>query len=310
MKCNHFLLVTVFLTLFAGCKNKQEDTNQTVIVSGKEVYTDTASSSVKVFDKDGRICVQQTSTYYEIVDAYEGNQRIPLLLKITKTDLCFADSVNKDKVYQIEAKSVMDTKSVSWQCQFVATEINLKDNTNTLLAVREGTGSEEDYISRFSLLDGKQIFNCSYGDLRIAIPNIKDKRFIGFVSRNTVGGPIQNMKGENLIGLVDYAGSTSHINTLKIFLKRSAVSSSIPSYTPEMVLVAADANSSVIEDGKSLILMKADEKYTSKDVSGFALKITYYYGDDNESTDIVIPIENDKPLLSKAVYDKEIFDIQ
>lgn len=296
--------------LLASCKNKQEDTNQTIVVSGKEVYADTASSSVKVFDKDGRICVQQTSTYYEIVDAYERNQRIPLLLKITKTDLCFADSVNKEKVYQIEAKSVMDTKSVSWQCQFVATEINLKDNSNTLLVVREGTGSEEDQISRFSLLDGKQVFNCSYGDLRVAIPNIKDKRFIGFVSRNTVGAPIQSMKEENLIGLVDYASSTAHINNLKIFLKRSAVSSSIPAYTPEMVLVSADANSSVIEDGKSLILMKADENYTTKDVTGFALKITYYYGDDNESTDIILPIENDNLVLSKAKYDKEIFDIQ
>jgi hypothetical protein len=76
-----------------------------------------------------------------------------------------------------------------------------------------------------------------------------------------------------------------------------------------MVLVSQDANTTVIEDGKSLILMKADEHYQPADITGFAVKLTFYYGDDNETTTVLIPVVDDKLDLSQAKYDKEIFEI-
>lgn len=86
----------------------------------------------------------------------------------------------------------MDTKEIKWEAQFVATDVNLKDNTNTLLAIHEGTGEKEDLVSRFSLLTGKEIFQLpSMEILRVSIPNVKGKRFLGFVSRNAVGEPIK-----------------------------------------------------------------------------------------------------------------------
>jgi hypothetical protein len=243
-----------------------------------------------------------------LVDAFEGQLRIPLLLKIRKTELCYADSTNHKKVYEVSAKSIMDTKQINWQTQFVATGIEFKDNT--LLATYLGGDNEDDMLTRYSLLDGKEVFGSSYGEAKVAIPNVKDKRFVGYTSRRAVGNPIGSMGVENLLGVIRYGSSTGAINAFNVLLKRSPVSSKIPNTTPDMVLVGENSNTAVIEDGKSIILMKSDEHYHKSDVKEFSVKFTIYYGDDNEATEIMIPINNDQLNLSGAKYDKEIFDIQ
>jgi hypothetical protein len=270
-------------------------------------FTDTSSSSVNVFDQNGRVCIQQSNTYYDVVNAYHNGTQIPLLLKIKKTELCYADSLNKDKVFEISARSLMDTKAINWDAKFVATDVQYKDNT--LLAVHESPDNEEDFLRRFSLLDGKEVFSCSYGELKVSIPNVKDKRFIGFTSRKAVSQPIQALNDENLIGLIRYGSSTQAGNIFRVKLKRSKVAAKIPTSTPDMVLVPADASTTAIDDGKNLILMKADEHYQPSDVTNFSVKMTFYYGDDNETTTISIPVVNDKLDLSQAKYDKDIFDI-
>ncbi len=309
MKSTKFcLLVFGVCLLLVSCKEKAKLASDTAPITGKQTYADSASSSVKVFNQDGKVCIQQANTYYELIDAYEGTARVPLLLKIKKTELCFADSTNKDKVYEISAKSVMDTKTVEWNAQFIATDIQFKDNT--LLAVHEGTASEEDLLKRFSLLDGKEVFGSSYGEVKLAIPNVKDKRFIGFTSQKAVTNPIKELNIENLLGVIKYGSSTSAGNAFKVILKRSAIATKIPTYTPDIFLVAANENTTVIEDGKSVILMKTDEHYQKADVKDFFVKLTFYYGDDNEATEIIIPITNDELNLKSAKYDKDIFDIQ
>lgn len=307
---NHnFYLVVLVALAFSSCKQKgAKTTDTTPVITGKSVYNDSAASSVKVFDQNGRVCVQQSNTYYELIDAYEGATKIPLLLKVRKTELCFADSVNKDKVYEITAKSVMDSKSIEWNAQFVATAIEFKDNS--LLATHEGKEGEEDFFKRFSLLDGKEVFSSSYGEVKVSVPNVKDKRFIGFTSKKATTNPLQQLNTENLLGVLRYGSSTAAVNGFKIILKRSAVASKIPDYTPDMVLVAGNSNTTVIEDGKSLILMKVDEHYQKSDVKDFSVKLTIYYGDDNEATEIILPVVNDQLTLQGAKYDKEIFDIQ
>ena len=309
MKSTKFFICFVFcVLLIASCKEKTKITEDSAPITGKQTYADSASSSVKVFNQDGKVCIQQANTYYELIDAYEGTARVPLLLKIKKTELCFADSTNKDKVYEISAKSVMDTKTVEWNAQFIATDIQFKDNT--LLAVHEGTASEEDLLKRFSLLDGKEVFGSSYGEVKVAIPNVKDKRFIGFTSQKAATNPIKELNIENLLGVINYGSSSVAGSAYKVKLKRSAVAAKIPTYTPDIVLFPANENTTSIEDGKSLILMKADEHYQKADVKDFSVKLTFFYGDDNEATEIIIPITNDELNLKSAKYDKDIFDIQ
>lgn len=316
MKYNHplnnfFIAVSVLIAALNSCKpnTSESDNKEPVEVKGDKVYVDSGFSSVKVFDNNGRVCIQQTSTNYEMADAYEGNSKIPLLVKVTKTDLCFADSVNHDKVYQLSAKSVMDTKSVSWELQALGTTLNMSDKTNTILVVHEGTGTEEDLITRYSLLTGEEVFTCSYSDMKVSIPNSKDRRFIGFVSRNAVTQPVQNRNEENMIGLINYSSNSKKIATLKLKLKRSAVAANVASYSPEMALVPINNNTTAIDDGKGLILMKANEKYTSSDVKDFAIQFTYYIGSDNEATVISIPVVNDKPDWKNASYDKDLFEL-
>lgn len=309
MKNEIVKIAFLFVVLtFSSCNTKQEHKESNDHApEGKVAYSDSASSSVKVFDENGRVCIQQSNTYYQLTDVYEGNVKTPLLLKIRKTELCFADSVNKHKVYEVEANSILDSKEVKWNAQFVATDVEFKDNS--LLAIHEGVDGEEDFLQRFSLQSGKQIFSCSYGELKVAVPNVKQKRFIGYTSQKAATLPVQELKTENLLGLIKYGNGSAEAQQLMLKLKRSAIASKIPLYTPEMILVAANSNTSVIEDGKQIILMKADENYTAKDVTGFALKLTFYYGDDNEAAEVVIPISNDQFDLAKAVFDKDIFEL-
>jgi hypothetical protein len=56
-------------------------------------------------------------------------------------------------------------------------------------------------------------------------------------------------------------------------------------------------------------MMKADEHYSSKDLSGFSLQLTFYYGDDNESTVILVPVVDDQLDYSHAKFDKDLFEI-
>lgn len=306
--CTFFLWVVLSAVILTSCKDRsaKNTTTQPETISGTSLYTDTATSSVKVFDQNGKVCIQQSSTTYEMLNVYEGTQKIPLLLKIKKTELCFADSVNKEKVYEISGKTVLDTKIISWQTQFVATQIEFKDNT--ILATKEGNDTEEDLIKRFSLLTGKEIFFCSYGDLRVAIPNVREKRFIGFTSRKATTNPLAELKEENLLGTLSYASENSTANLL-FKLKRSAVTAKIPTSTPDMVLVPLNGNTTAIEDGKTIVMMRLDENYSPADISDFSVKLTIYYGDDNEATDIIVPIKNDKFDLSSAKYDHDIFEI-
>ena len=301
------LVLTTILLSSCNQKPKPAADNGGIVINGKGLYSDSASSSVKVFDQNGKVCVQQSNTNYEVVEAYDGASKVPLLLKVVKTELCVADSVNKRKVYEISAKSLMDTKNVSWDAKFVATNVEFKDNT--LIATYEGTDNEEDFIKMFDLLSGKEVFSCSYGALRISIPNVKEKRFIGFTSRRAASNPIKDLNEENLIGVIRYGSSSAPIDAFKVRLKRSKISAKIPGSTPDMVLVPLNTNTTAIEDGKTIVLMKADEHYKPADVKDFSVKFTVFYGDDNESTDIVIPVVNDKLDLAAAKYDRDIFEI-
>jgi hypothetical protein len=306
---SHFALPLIFgLLSISSCKETgKPPVHPQDVKSGATMFSDTSTSSVKVFDQNGRVCIQQTNTYYQVVEFYEGASKIPLLLKIKKTELCFADSVNKHKVYEIEAKSILDTKEVKWNSQFVATNVDFKDNT--LLAVYEGNDSQEDFIKRYSLLDGKEIFSCSYGELKAIVPNVRNKRFIGFTSKKAATEPIQLMNEENLLGVVRYSNGTREVNAFKLLLKRSAITDKIPQFTPDMILVPSSPNTTAIEEGKSIIMMKADEHYSSKDLSGFSLQLTFYYGDDNESTVILVPVVDDQLDYSHAKFDKDLFEI-
>ena len=300
--------VSMLILVCSSCNTvEKKESVTTTTVTGKETYADTGSSSVRVFDENGRVCIQQSNTYYDMVTAYDGAEKVPLLLKINKTELCFADSVNKHKVYEIEARSIGSNKSYKWQTQLVATDLQFSDNT--LLSIHEAVGDEEDYFKRFNLLTGEEIFQCSYGDLKVAIPNVKGRFFAGFTSRRAASQPLQQVKEENLLGVFSYSTGRQNISTVYVKLKRSTVADRIQSSTPDMTWEPVAGATTAIDNGKTIILMRKDERYTEADVKDFSVKMTFYYGDDNEFTDIIIPVENNRPSLTRAKFDKDIFEL-
>lgn len=309
MKYKLLTLSALFLLAFSACNKseKKTETGDLKPISGKESFSDSSNSFIRVYDENGKVYIQQSNTYYQIVDAYKRLAKTQVLLKINKTEQSVADSVNKHKLYKISASSIGDRSSINWNAEFMATEVMFKDNT--LFAIHEGGSEEEDYITRYSLFTGKEIFSASYSDLMVKIPNIRERRFFGYTSKLAAGNPLKQ-SGENVIGLLKYASEDGVISNIKLKLKRSEVSSKIPWYTPETVFTSAANDISVMEDGKVLGLMKADENYTAESLSGFNIQITFYYGDDNESTKIVLPVKNDKIDLNAAVYDKDLFELE
>ncbi|MBL0309203.1 MAG: hypothetical protein IPP77_05860 [Bacteroidetes bacterium] len=303
--CSLFLITLFFVS---SCRNSsKKPQSDTAAISGKETYIDTGSSSVRVFDENGRVCIQQSNTNYEVINVYNRRIKIPLLLKIKKTELCFADSINKHKVYEISAKSVNAAEPLHWEAKFAATDLQFTDNT--LLAIHEGVGQEEDYFKRFSLTTGEEIFSCSYGELKVVIPNVKDKYFVGFTSLDATSEPIQQMQEENLLGILMYSDGQSKINQIMVKLKRSKVANRIQHATPDMIFEAVEGATTAIDNGKTIILMKADEHFTSADIKDFSIKMTFYYGDDNEFTTIIIPVEHNRLDLAHALFDKEVFEL-
>lgn len=302
-------LVVVMMLLFQSCNTDsgKNETKDAPVFTGKETYTDSGSSSVRVYDENGRVCIQQNNTYYEMTTAIDGPEKIPLLLKIKKTELCFADSVNKHKVYEVEAKSLGIAKDIHWETQFMATDMQFADNT--LLAIHEGVEEVEDYYKRFNLLTGEEIFQCSYGDLKIAIPNVRGKFFAGFTSRRAASQPLEQLQVENLLGVFTYSTGKKKISIIQVKLKRSALAGKIQSSTPDMVWEPVAGATTAIDNGKTIILMKADERYTDADVKDFSVRMTFYYGDDNEFTEIIIPVENNRPAPARARYDKDVFEL-
>lgn len=304
-----WVLVFLSVTVLSACNHaskESRDTGSNASVSGKG-YTDTAASSVKVFDQNGRVCIQQSSVSYEVVNLKGQDGAIPLLLKIKKTELCFADSVNKDKVYEITARSVMDTRPINWQTSFVATEISFKDNT--ILAIKEGTDEEQDFIKRYSLLNGSEVFSCSFADLEAKIPNVINKFFVGYTSKKAASNPLAALHEENLIGLLRLGSSTGAIDSVKVKLKRSKLTDKLLNSVPDLTLEASNENTRAIDDGHTIILMHTDKNYQNKDATDFGIKFTYYYGDDNETTFILVPVVNGKLDVAHAKYDKDIFEV-
>jgi hypothetical protein len=309
MKYKLLTLSALFLLAFSACNNsnKKTETSDLKPISGKESFSDSSNSFIRVYDENGKVYIQQSNTYYQLVEAYKRLDKTQVLLKINKTELSVSDSVNKHKLYKISATSIGDRPTVLWNNEFMATDIQFKDNT--LFAIHEGGSGEEDYITRYSLFTGKEIFSASYADLVVKIPNVRERRFFGYTSKVAAGNPLKGA-GENVIGILNYSSGDGVISSVKLKLKRSPISAQIPAYTPEIVFASAASDISVMEDGKVLGLMKADEKYTEQSLSGFNMEITFYYGEDNEATKIILPVNNDKIDVSAAVYDKDLFELE
>ena len=75
-------------------------------------------------------------------------------------------------------------------------------------------------------------------------------------------------------------------------------------------MMMKESGNSLTNDGKSVILSKLDEHYTTKDITGFALQINYYAEGDTTPVSIILPVEDDKVDLKNAIYNRSIFELK
>ena len=67
MKSFKILILCSSLLVLDSCNQASKKATDTAPITGKQLYTDSASSSVKVFSQDGKVCIQQSNTYYEMI---------------------------------------------------------------------------------------------------------------------------------------------------------------------------------------------------------------------------------------------------
>jgi hypothetical protein len=292
-------IIAVALILHS-CTNTPKD-GSGLSISGKESFADSALSTVRLLkDGQGREVLEKNNTYYDLVDFIDRQDIKKIMLKITKNEIAFIDSGTSKNHFTISATDIATNKD--WKKEFNGTDI---DYSNKVLVIHtEGRNtSEEDTYTQYSLLTGSKLMTYTYGQLMTLIPNTSNKRFFGYLSKQSAA----EEKPEGF-ALVSYVGSNEVID--RVIIKLKGDNTTIPVYTPELkMLVVKESGNTLTNEGKTVIMGHADRNFTAKDMNNFALQINYYLPNASDPVTILIPVREDHLDLDNAAYDKNIFEI-
>jgi hypothetical protein len=298
-----FSIIITLVCFASACNNTTKKSGNEF--EGKEQLKDTAAASFRLIDKDGYRFFERISTDYKVVKLNTDGGELPVMLKITETELSFLDSAGKEKAFYVEARSLDGGKTL-WTQSFKATEIELAGNL--MFARLEGFFDEEDYVRVFSLPNGKEFLDYSYDKAQILFPGNKDKRIVGYVSQKTAGTPLKKIEEENLLGVVQLASGDALLDRVFIKIKRSNYSDRVPRYVPEIVFDSQAKGANIVDGGKTVIMMGEGSSKSAK-ADNVSLNLVYYIGDDLESTTLSIPIKNDRFMVENARFDSGIFEL-
>ncbi|MFN8315042.1 MAG: hypothetical protein U0T32_01170 [Chitinophagales bacterium] len=210
-----------------------------------------------------------------------------------------SQDANTAKQFKISCKSLEGTK-IDWTKDIEAADIDY--SLKVVNVHYPTTGEQEDTYTYFDIKNGEKIMDFTYGELKAIIPNTSEKRFFTYLSKNN--SLKDAVEGD---GVVQFASSSK----LCLYCRKAKGAVKVPTYTPEMqVLTMRESGNQLAPDGKVIILMKLNESFTSKDVTGFAFQVSYYKEGEQEPYTIVFPVDNDKINLEQAIYDKAIFELK
>jgi hypothetical protein len=298
---NHILSLTVIgmSLVLHSCKNPA---SSDMVISGKESFVDSAISTVRLFkDAQGREVLQKNNTYYDLVDFIDKQDLKKIMVKITKVETGFIDSGTSQSHFIVSASNIADSKS-GWKKEFAGSDI---DYSNKVVIVHsEGRNqNEEDTYTQYSLLTGEKLMTYTYGQLTTLIPNTSNKRFFGYLSKQSA----TEDKPEGF-ALISYVGSNEVIDRVLVKLKGN--NTTIPVYTPELkMLVAKESGNTLTNEGKTVIMGHADRTFTAKDINNFAMQINYFLPNATEPITILLPVREDRLDIDNASYDKKIFEL-
>lgn len=282
--------------LLNACKNETSTTTS----GGDSVYEKNIPSKISVTKKDGKLFFSKTESKFDILEL-AGKDSAKVLLSIEQSESRqLSQDANTAKQFKISCKSLEGTK-IDWTKDIEAADIDY--SLKVVNAHYPTTGEQEDTYTYFDIKNGEKIMDFTYGELKAIIPNTSEKRFFTYLSKNN--SLKDAVEGD---GVVQFASSSKLLQRIAIKAKGAV---KVPTYTPEMqVLTMRESGNQLAPDGKVIILMKLNESFTSKDVTGFAFQVSYYKEGEQEPYTIVFPVDNDKINLEQAIYDKAIFELK
>lgn len=198
-------------------------------------------------------------------------------------------------------------QKVAWDLSLPVDALQYQDGY--LLGTRHGSEDLEDAYIMINPTNGNEVMRYTSQFIDALIPNIKDRRFVGFFSLKTTKELIENNK-EGQLGIITYASNRRKIDTYRVLVKNADIFKMIPPYTPDMIFLTNMDVYRQIEDGRRLALMNLTEDYKPEDIGNFSAQFTFYKGDDMTPLTISIPVTKDRLDVDHATYDKSIFTLE
>lgn len=290
------VFVAVFSVLIS-CNQKQENAAN----SGNEiVFEQSQPSFVKITKNGANFEYEKSETRFDVLEIF-GKEPQKILLSVTQKEKReLSQDENATKQFTVYAKSI-EGGNIDWKKDIKAASIDYSDKVlSTLYSTNE---NEEETFSYFSITSGEKIMDFTYGALKAMIPNTSSRRFFGYFAKDN------SLKEEiNGDGIFQYASSEK---LLQKFSVKSKGAIQIPNYTPDLqVLAMRESGNQLMPDGKTIILMKLNQNYTTENLTGFAFQITYFSADGQTEYKLIFPIENDKIDLKNAIFDRNLFAIK
>ena len=286
----HFAFLFVAVLVLSSCASESSSSSSPQEIVFPEGKTSTYSNDDSRFSY-----VNYWNEYYQFEEE-------DYILSFMEKGVLDKEKNKAGKNYEITVLSGQEQKL--WGSSSLIAD-KLYAERDILIAYEDGEDREDTYVF-YNISDGARILEYTNSHMTVSIPNSPDKRFFGFVSRNSAS---LSLDDELSLGTLSYASNKERLAKVYVSAKNAKLAKDITPYTPDMQFATENASNKIVESGRSLILWNADELYTEIDVSNFSVILTFYT-EDAESYDVEIPIANDKVDFEKINYDKSIFVIK
>lgn len=294
----------LLLALLAGCQTETETPDA---VSSETDDPQKGSSEFSFGMVNDSLVVEGTNTSYLYTYYPRNNEKIPLVVRAER----FYQARDLDLPYPSDFKlEAFDMESgelrSKWNSDIRGSSIGF--NFYTLMLQK--SGELEDTYECYSLESGERLMSFTYDHLELIVPNVLDKRLLGFLSRNGQGAGMQAFENDpQLYGIITYCSNRERIDQLALRVRDEATLEKILEYSPDMVWYSERDGDKLIRNDKRLLLWELDENYGTEDLGGMSVRFTVWVGDYSNQLAFDIPLVEDRLDLSAATYDTGIFEL-
>lgn len=293
------LSAALLLVVLASCKNKDSKFN----FDEKSAISDADSSYINVKkNDDGTVQIVKQNTNFDLMPYYVNGKENLLLLKIVKNESLDTKTQKNENQIAVNSQSLSKDFEANAAIKVAATEVDYSNKY--LKALYAGDDNHEDSYENYSLTNGNLLMRYTYKDYLIMLPNNSEKRIVGYLSKATM---FENKMDEKTLGEITYASSE---NTIDKYFIKAKQNIGIGNFTPDMYFVASDSSGAKLADNNNMVILASiPDNFTPKDIKDFAIQINYRIQDSPNVYSVIIPIENDKLAIEKAIFDKRLFEL-